>query len=76
MPAPDEDAGISCMIMLYVSEGDIDTEVDFCIRIQRYTLLGEFAKCVVHTQEEVEAGHVDIYQPSETYAVSAGHHIS
>ncbi len=54
-------------------EGEVDTEIERCVRVERHKLLGELADGVVATEEEVETGGVDVEKPTETYSVSACH---
>ena len=47
------------------SEGEVDTEVEGVVGVERDILFGELANSVVHTCEEVEAGHMKIDYPAE-----------
>ena len=46
-------------------EEEVEAEVELGVGRQGYELLGEFANGVVHTEEEVEAGTVNIGEPTE-----------
>ena len=61
--------------MFMLSEWEIDTDVEACVGVQRYALLGNAEECVVHAGKEVEALRVEVDEPTESAAVGAGREV-
>ena len=62
------------MIIKVFSEEEVHAEVHATIARDGYTLLCEFAQSVVHSDEEIETGHMEVDHPAEVESVSAFGH--
>ncbi len=53
-------------------EGEVEAEEEVGVRVERYELLREFARYMIHAEEEVNTGGAQVCHPSEAHAVGSG----